>query len=590
MKKRTKIVCTVGPAVASKEKLIELVEAGMNVARINFSHGTHEEHANTIALLKEVRQELGVPLAIMLDTKGPEIRLGKLASGSLELKEGMSFWLVKAPVLGSQEQITLTPSEAIDCLKIGMTVLLDDGYITTQVTELKKDRVKVQVVHGGMLHSTKGVNIPGVDLELPMITEKDFEDIRFGCAHDVDYIAASFVRSREQVLAIRRILEKDNKSDIAIIAKIENREGVENIDHIIQAADGIMIARGDLGVELPLTVVPRLQKMMIRKCYLAGKPSITATQMLESMIVHARPTRAEASDVANAIYDSTSVVMLSGETAVGAHPIEALKTMCAIIEETERDFDYYAFVKQNSARFFPDVPSSVALACINTAYSTHARVIFAFTTTGLTARLLSRFRPQMPIIAMTTHPKVYHQLALIWGVIPLLCSASQTIEEATARISSIALERGYVKYGDLVVMTAGTPFGRPGTTNMMVVDSVGDVLIRGYEGYGVTVSGEIFTLDTEHAEEHPIPPSEVQGKIIVISECTESLFPILQGAVGVILQNHPDDRESEWHLRRLARVHHLSILLRAQRGFAEIYNGQMVTLDPERAIVYKKSV
>lgn len=473
---RTKIVCTMGPAVATPEKIEGLIAAGMNVARLNFSHGTHTEHGQVIQYLKDARDKLKVPLAIMLDTKGPEIRLGKLKNDQITLKEGQRFWLIKEEVEGDEEKITLTPSLVLDALKRDTFVLLDNGYIVTHVVDVDKRGVQVEVDHGGVIKSTRGVNIPGADVELPPMTAKDEADICFGCEQDIDWIAASFIRSAEHVLAIKKLLKEQNKSDIAVIAKIENRLGVQNFDSIVQVADGIMVARGDLGVELPLTQVPRLQKMMIRKSFLSAKPCVTATQMLESMMVNSRPTRAETSDVANAIYDSTSAVMLSGETAVGKYPIQVVKVMKAIIEEAETDFGYYEFFKQSTQRPFYDVPSSVAGASINTAYGTNAKAIFAFTTSGSTARLLSRLRPQMPIIAMTPNLKVYHQLALSWGVIPLLCQDAHTIEEAKKKISEFALQKGLVQYGDLVVITAGTPFGQPGTTNMIIVDSIDRLL------------------------------------------------------------------------------------------------------------------
>jgi pyruvate kinase len=469
---RTKIVCTMGPAVSSPEKIEALIAAGMNVARLNFSHGTYEEHARVIGFLKEAREKLNIPLAIMLDTKGPEIRLGKLKNDQITLKEKQHIWLVKEAVEGTEEQITLTPSLVFDALKKEMFILLDNGYIITHVVDIDKRGVKVEVDHGGVIKSTRGVNIPTAEIELPPMTAKDEADIRFGCEQDIDCIAASFIRSAEHVVAIKKLLEDRNCADISVIAKIENRLGVQNFDSIVEVADGIMVARGDLGVELPLTQVPRLQKMMIRKSFLSAKPCVTATQMLESMMVNPRPTRAETSDVANAIYDSTSAVMLSGETAIGNYPIQVVKVMKAIIEEAEADFNYYEFFRTSTQRAFYDVPSSVAGASVNTAYSANAKAIFAFTTSGFTARLLSRLRPEMPIIAMTPNLKVYHQLAICWGVIPLLCKEAQTIEEAKKKISAYALEKKLVHTGDLVVITAGTPFGRPGTTNMMIVDKL----------------------------------------------------------------------------------------------------------------------
>lgn len=572
-----------GPAVNSPEKIDALLAAGMNVARLNFSHGTHEEHAKTITLLKEARERNKVPLAILLDTKGPEIRLGKLKNNSLTVKEGDRFYFLKETVLGDEKGISLTPSYVIDSLKKDMTVLIDNGYIITRVIEVDQKGALVQVEHGGVILSTKGVNIPGGDFELPAMTDQDRADIKFGCAQDIDVLAASFVQSAEHVMAIKKLLEDEGKKEVAVIAKIENRQGVSHIDSIIQVADGVMVARGDLGVELPLTQVPRLQKLMIRKCYLGGKISVTATQMLESMMVNPRPTRAEASDVANAIYDSTSAAMLSGETAVGKYPIEAVKVMNAVIEEAERDFNYYEFSKQWTLKIYPDVPSSVTLASVKTAYSANAKAIFAFTTSGSTARLLSRLRPEMPIIAMTPDPKVYHQLALCWGVIPILGRDCHTIEEAYKKISAFALEKGYVKYGDLVVITAGTPFGRSGTTNMIIVDSIGDVLVRGSEGYGERVSGHVtFITSPESVKEY-----QVRDKVLVLTACDESYLSLLKRANAAVLQNHVDDVKSEWYLREVAEELSLPILLRAEGAKQVLREEMLVTLDPKSAIIYK---
>lgn len=572
-----------GPSVNTEEKIEQLIEAGMNVARLNFSHGSHEEHANTIRMLKNVRQKMNCPLAIMLDTKGPEIRIGKIKNGQFEIAQGEHIWLVKENLEGDSEKISVFPSIALDVLKKGMTILIDNGYIIANVVEVEKERVRILIEHGGAIKSSKGLNIPGVNVELPALTERDVLDIEFGCRHDVDLIAASFVRSADHVMAIKKILEKQGKPEIAVIAKIENSLGVQNFDSIVQVADGIMVARGDLGVELPLSQVPRLQKMMIRKSYLAGKPSVTATQMLESMINNPRPTRAEASDVANAIYDSTSAVMLSGETAVGRYPIETVKMMRSIIEEAERDFNYYDFFNHTTQRVFNDVPSAVAQASVKTAYSANARAIFAFTSSGSTARLLSRLRPEMPIIALTPKTKSYHQLALNWGVIPIMCEMSHTIEESYERISLFALEHGIVKYGDLVVITAGTPFGAPGTTNMMIVDSIGDVLVRGTSGYGPHIHGKVAIVVSPEQKSDYL----VKGKIVVLSKCDDSYLPILRSVSGIILQNNIDDEESERYLLTAAQTLGLSVLLRADNASSILRDEQLVTLDPEQAIVYK---
>lgn len=579
---RTKIVCTIGPAVASPEKIEALITEGMNVARINFSHGSHEEHGKVIAMLKAARDKMSVPLAIMLDTKGPEIRLGRLEDDRLELKTGDQVWFVKDEVLGNRERISLTPASALECLKEQMFVLLDDGYVITHVVEVSEQGVKVQVDHGGVIKSNRGVNIPGADVDLPPMTFKDEADIRFGCEQDVDLIAASFIRSADHVLAIKKLLEEAGKPEIGVVSKIENRQGVQNFDSIVQVSEGIMVARGDLGVEMPLTHVPRLQKMMIKKSYHAGKPSVTATQMLESMINNPRPTRAEASDVANAIYDSTSAVMLSGETAVGKYPIEVVRVMKAIITETEEDFGNYEFFKQSTQRVFYDVPSSVAQASINTAYSAHAKAIFAFTTSGSTARLLSRLRPEMPIIALTPSKKVYHQLAMSWGVMPIHCTEAHTIEDAKKFISAYALEHNLVQYGDLVVITAGTPFGRAGTTNMMIVDSIGDVLVRGSLGAGERIHGQVLVQPSLED-----PDYQARGKLIVINSCDESFLPLLKQAAGVILQNHVDDADSETYLKKIAASLDLPYIVRAEAASDVLRDEQLVTLDPPAALVYK---
>lgn len=337
MTTRTKIICTIGPSCESVDVIMSMMEAGMSIARLNFSHGTHEEHLKKIIALREAREKMQRPLAIMLDTKGPEIRIGKLLEGKIQAESGKRLILVKTPKASSPEEIPINPPYILDKLEIGATVLFDDGYVISTVTEKTEDGVAIVVSNKGMISSGKGVNIPGAHLDMPAVTEQDVEDLKFGCREDIDIVAASFIRSAEQLLQIKKILADEGRQDIQIIAKIENAEGVQNFDGIVQIADGIMIARGDLGVEVPLSEVPKLQKMMIRKCYLAGKPSVIATQMLESMIHNPRPTRAEASDVANAIYDSTSCVMLSGETAVGKYPVEVVQTMRDIVQQAETD-------------------------------------------------------------------------------------------------------------------------------------------------------------------------------------------------------------------------------------------------------------
>lgn len=584
MTARTKIICTIGPSVNTLEMISKLIEAGMNVARLNFSHGTYQEHTEVIGYIKEARRYLKKPVAIMLDTKGPEIRIGKIKNGEVKLSSGQKWFLLKEQIEGDSEKVTVTPGFILDQIKDGETILFDDGYISSKAIAVTAEGVLVEINNAGTIKSGKGVNIPHAILSLPAMTDTDIADIRFGCKHDVDIIAASFVRSADHVLEIKKLLAEEKKPETLVIAKIENREGVQNFDSIVQVADGIMIARGDLGVEVPLSQVPILQKMMIRKCYLAGKPSVTATQMLESMINNPRPTRAEVSDVANAIYDSTSAVMLSGETAVGKYPLETVHMMASIVAEAETDFPYRSFFNEHAALVYHDVPSAVTLATVKTAYSSNAQAIFAFTSKGSTARLLSRLRPSMPIIAMTPNEKGFHQMAINWGVIPVLGRVCTTVVEAFGEISAYALEQQLVSYGDLVVVTAGAPFGISGTTNMMIVENIGDVLVRGYVGYGKRVHGNIAIVLSPETEK----PYTVRGKLLVITKCDESYLPFIQEASGIILQNHIDDVVSEKYALETAKALDKTTLVRADAACRILKEGQLVTIDPDKALVYNR--
>lgn len=472
MSTKTKIICTMGPAVSTYEQILALIDAGMNIARLNFSHSTQEEHLKTIQLLKKARAERKISLAIMLDTKGPEIRVGNLKGGSVSLEAGQQVLLVGDHIEGDSKIIPITPAAVLQGIEEGMSILFDDGYILSKVIKKEKKGITIEIQNGGILKTHKGINIPLANINLPAMTEQDIQDITFGCLQDVDVIAASFIRSADHILEIKNLLKKQNKSHILVIAKIENSLGVKNFDAILDMADGIMVARGDLGVELPLEQVPKLQKMMIRKCCQKGKPSITATQMLESMIYNPRPTRAEVSDVANAIYDSTTCVMLSAETASGKYPIQAVQMMKNIIQETEKEFSYRDFFSHSITIDYHDIASSVALASVKTAYSLQAKAIFAFTTSGSTARLISQFRPEMPIFGLTGNDHTYQQLSLYWGVIPVNPSQSKTIHDAFTKTSSFVLEHPFLKKGDCVIITAGSSFGVPGSTNMMMVTKV----------------------------------------------------------------------------------------------------------------------
>ncbi|GAB4234183.1 MAG: pyruvate kinase [Chlamydiales bacterium] len=583
MHTRTKIICTIGPSVDTVDKVIELMQAGMNAARLNFSHGTHEEHAARIQRLKEARESLGLPLAIMLDTKGPEMRTGRISEREIHLSPGHRWLLTTEEVEGDLSRITIKPHTVIEKLKIGTRVLFDDGYISSHVVDIIPEGVIVEIENGGTIKSGRGINVPDTDLGLPALTDKDIEDIRFGCSQDIDLIAASFIRSPEHVIAIKDLLASEGKSEVLVISKIESAEGVRNFDQILQVSDGIMIARGDLGVELPLSQVPRLQKMMIQKCCESGKPAVTATQMLESMIRNVRPTRAETSDVANAIYDSTALVMLSGETAVGEYPVETVKVMRSIIEETENAFDYQGFLHQYASKAYHEVPVAVTFATVKTAYSTDAKAIFVFTSSGATARLLARFRPQIPIIAMTHDIKCYHQLAFVWGVIPLYYNQAKTIEEVCAKITEYALENKFIDNGDLVIIATGSPFGYAGTTNAMIVESIGKVLVRGQSGIGEKCHANVTIVYNPESRKS----YELRGKFLVTNRFNKDFIPLANEAKGIILDNASDDRESAQQLLEFAKNGKKTAIIHADAAMRILKEGGLVTIDPAKAIIYK---
>jgi pyruvate kinase len=477
----------------------------------------------------------------------------------------------------------MRPIEALLSVHPGMKILFDDGTISSTVLEVHDKSALIEIQFGGVLKSGKGINIPEARLSLPAVTPRDIDGLKFGCEMDIDIVAASFIRSAHNILSIKEILAKEGKSNIQVIAKIENNHGIENFDSIVQVSDGIMVARGDLGVEVDLALVPKLQKMMIRKCYQACKPSITATQMLESMIANPRPTRAEVSDVANAIYDSTSAIMLSGETAVGKFPIETVRRMRSIAKEAEADFNYRLFFENNSQRDYHDLSSAVALAAVKTAYSANAKAIFAFTTSGATARHVSRLRPQMPIIAVTPNLKVYHQLASNWGVIPIVAPGCTNAREAFSAASQYAIEHHLISFGDVIVVTAGVPFGKKGSTNMMTVESIGEILVRGHKGYGPKVEGKVsIVLSPEECE-----PDSLEGRLVVIPHCDSTFLPALKKAAGVILQNHIGDTASEKYAIVLAKTFEISVMSRADGAMARLTEGDSVTLDPQRGLVYR---
>ncbi len=470
--RKTKIVCTLGPATDNEEVLRQMMLEGMNVARCNFSHATYDEHKKRMDMIKKLRKEVGQPVAILLDTKGPEVRVKNFKDGRVTLEEGQLFTLTADEVEGTKDKVSVTYNRLYEDLEVGMRVLIDDGLIEMTVEQVDRTNIVCRVINGGVVSNHKGVNVPDVDLSMPYISDKDREDILFGISQDVDFIAASFVQKKEDILQLRRLLEKNGGSDIKIIAKIENAQGVTNIDDIIEVSDGIMVARGDMGVEIPYEEVPVIQKKIIKKVYRTGKQVITATQMLESMIKNPRPTRAETTDVANAVYDGTSAIMLSGETAAGAYPVEAVKTMVRIAERTEQDVDYRKRFYQSARETDTDITNAICHASCTTALDLNAKAIVTVTKSGTSARMLSKYRPESDIISCATTEKVCRQLSLTWGVTPIVIKEEKEVFHLFEKAIQAAVKMKLLGAGDLTVITSGVPIGVSGTTNMMKVQVV----------------------------------------------------------------------------------------------------------------------
>ena len=530
--RKTKIVCTIGPSSESPEVLRKLVEAGMNVARLNFSHGDYEEHGRRIAAIRQVSEELGKTVAILLDTKGPEIRTGKLKEEPIELVQGETIVLTTEEILGDAKRVSITYPDLPKDVQVGSTILIDDGLIGLTVTNVTDTEIECRIVNGGTLKSRKGVNVPGVRISLPGITEKDAKDIEFGIRQGIDFIAASFVRKASDVLEIRELLEKHNATHIQIISKIENREGVDNLDEILEVSDGLMVARGDLGVEIPAEEVPLVQKRMIKKCNLAGKPVITATQMLDSMQRNPRPTRAEASDVANAIFDGTDAIMLSGETAAGKYPVESVQTMSRIAEKAESALEYREIFTRQSMVQQNSVTEVISQAVANSALDLNAKAILTTTESGYTARMVSKYRPKAPIIAVTPNKHVLRRMCLVWGVVPVEGVHAKNTDEMFQIAIDRAIKAGLINFGDLVVITAGVPAGRSGTTNLIKIHHVGEMIAKG-QGIGTQYAiGRVVTARTP--EEANAKATE--GCILVAPATDKDYMPALQKAAGVITQ------------------------------------------------------
>ncbi len=470
--RKTKIVCTLGPSTDHEEVMRQLMLEGMNVARCNFSHGVYEEHKKRMDMVKKIREEVKKPVAILLDTKGPEVRVKQFKDGKITLQEGQLFTLTSEDVEGTEEKVSVTYGRLYEDLEVGMTVLIDDGLIEMKVEKVEKTNIVCRVINGGVVSNNKGINVPDVNLSMPYLSDKDREDILFGIEQDVDFVAASFVQCKDDILQLRRLLDKNGGEEIKIISKIENLQGVENIDEIIEVSDGIMIARGDMGVEIPYEEVPVIQKKIIKKVYQVGKQVITATQMLESMIKNPRPTRAEATDIANAVYDGTSAIMLSGETAAGAYPVEAVKTMVRIAERTEQDVDYRKRFFNHDRKANPDVTDAICHATCTTALDLNAKAIVTVTKSGRSARMIAGYRPASSIIGCATTEKVCRQINLTWGVTPVLIKEEKDVFELFQKAIAAAEKMKLLEKGDLTVITSGVPIGISGTTNMIKVQIV----------------------------------------------------------------------------------------------------------------------
>lgn len=467
--RKTKIVCTLGPATDDENVLRQMMLAGMNTARFNFSHGDYESHQKRIDMFKKVREEMGIPVAMLLDTKGPEVRIKTFENGKIILKSGQTFTLTTREIVGNEEIVSITYKKLPFDLSKGNKILLDDGNIELIVTEIKDTEIICEVLTGGPLSDRKSMNLPGIELYMPYMDDSDKEDLLFGIKNDFDYIAASFARRADDIVSMRKFLDANGGEEIEIIAKIENREGVNNIDDILTVSSGIMVARGDMGVEIDFEELPIIQKMLIKKCYSAGKRVITATQMLESMISNPRPTRAETSDVANAVYDGTSAIMLSGETAVGKYPVEAVKAMSRIARSAENDIDYKKRFTL-SPLSAPTIEDAISHATCTTAHDLNARVIIVVTKSGCTARMVSKFRPNMPIVAATPNEKTYRKLALSWGVYPVKADWQTNSDALFSHAIKRVHEENYITKNDLAIVAAGIPMGE--STNTLRVITV----------------------------------------------------------------------------------------------------------------------
>ncbi len=582
--RKTKIICTLGPAVDSDDIVRDLMLTGMNVCRLNMSHGDYAEHQQRIDRVKRIRKELNLPVALLLDTKGPEIRTGCFENDKVHLDEGDNVVISHKDVLGTKEKFSISYKDLHLDVETGSRILIDDGLIELQVTGIKSKDIYCTVLNGGDVSNRKSINVPDVKLNLPSLTDKDREDILFAVKNDFDFIAASFVRKARDVQEIRNILDHAGEHGICMISKIENKEGIDNFEEILKVSDGIMVARGDLGVEIPAAEVPAVQKRCIQSCHQAGKISITATQMLDSMIRNPRPTRAEVSDVANAIYDGTSAVMLSGETASGKYPIESLKMMVEIAYLTENSIDYWSKFETTKIPMVPSIGNAISHATCTTAMDINAKAIISLTHAGKTARMLSRFRPECPIISTTVFPKVERQLNLSWGVMPILIDEVKNTDELFEAGIKAGAKSGLLSDGDLVVLTGGTPVGMSGTTNTIKVQTIGKALASGKsvcsENNPGIITGTILNIkQPEHTDvkELNIP----EDCILVAPYTTNDMLPIIKQSKVLVVE----DDDPSCHTATIAMALEIPTILSCANATKILTDGRTVTVDPVKGCI-----
>lgn len=579
--RKTKIVCTLGPATNDVEIMKQLIHNGMDAARINFSHGTYETHAETIAKLKQAREELNAPIPLILDTKGPEIRVKTFKEDKVRLEEDATFTLTTREVEGDVNIVSVTYADLPKDVHRGSRILIDDGLIELKVEDITETDVVCKVVNGGVVKSRKGVNLPGMEVNLPSLMEKDIEDLKFGVENGFDIVAASFIRSAEDVLKIRRVLEENGGGQMHIISKIENQQGVENIDKILEASDGIMVARGDLGVEIPPEEVPLVQKILIAKANRIGKPVITATQMLESMVHSPRPTRAEANDVANAIFDGSDAIMLSGETAAGAYPLEAVATMARIALKAESAVDYAAKLANTTEPARVNITNAISMAACATAAELKTAAITTVTKSGFTARMISRYRPACPLIASTSDETVWRQMNLIWGCKPMLYTGELPRGGVFDTALEIAVKSGLLKNGDTVVSALGMPLGFSGATNTLRVDIVGDVLCKG-KGVGTKrATGTARVITARDGVERTFH----QGDILVTTATDSSFMPYIRKAAAIVVG--PLDQNVNSHAEVAGMALDIPVIVCNAKVVDFIPAHSLITVDAEKGFVYK---